>query len=143
MKKISMMLGLLCFAAGQALAGNTAGQAASGADVNGVAAASDWDHDPVGGVLDRIRDRWRNHPGANPPWGRLPVPGLVSTTVICASQNYGYRTCDSGVAVILSVGVQQLSKAPCQEGVSWGHDRANIWVTNGCRASFTVSGLRP
>lgn len=34
--------------------------------------------------------------------------------------------------------VNQLSRAQCQEGYSWGQDRRGIWVSNGCRAEFVV-----
>jgi hypothetical protein len=35
--------------------------------------------------------------------------------------------------------LQQLSKAPCQEGSSWGYSGgASLWVSGGCRARFGV-----
>lgn len=34
--------------------------------------------------------------------------------------------------------VRQHSKAPCQEGASWGYDHRGIWVARGCRATFVT-----
>ncbi len=33
---------------------------------------------------------------------------------------------------------RQLSRAACIEGRSWGRDRGGVWVSNGCRAEFSV-----
>ena len=33
----------------------------------------------------------------------------------------------------------QLSRASCYEGSTWGIDDSRIWVSNGCRATFSVS----
>ena len=33
---------------------------------------------------------------------------------------------------------EQLSRAPCRFGSSWGYDRRAIWVADGCRAEFVV-----
>lgn len=35
-----------------------------------------------------------------------------------------------------SVLVQQLSKAPCIEGRTWGSDPHSVWIKGGCRANF-------
>lgn len=35
--------------------------------------------------------------------------------------------------------VRQLSRSPCIEGRTWGHDRGGVWVTQGCRADFSAS----
>lgn len=32
--------------------------------------------------------------------------------------------------------VNQLSRAECREGYSWGQDRRGVWVAYGCRAEF-------
>ncbi len=34
--------------------------------------------------------------------------------------------------------VEQLSRAPCVEDRTWGHDRQGVWVERGCRAVFDV-----
>ena len=34
--------------------------------------------------------------------------------------------------------VEQLSRAACEEGVTWGYDRRGIWVTNGCAGEFEL-----
>ena len=33
---------------------------------------------------------------------------------------------------------RQLSRTNCSEGYNWGVDRRGVWVTQGCRAEFTV-----
>lgn len=35
-----------------------------------------------------------------------------------------------------SVLLQQMSRAPCDEGVSWGIEPHGVWVRNGCRGTF-------
>ena len=34
--------------------------------------------------------------------------------------------------------VRQLSRSACEEGRSWGLDRAGVWVGQGCRAEFEI-----
>ena len=34
--------------------------------------------------------------------------------------------------------VNQISRAQCTEGYSWGYDRRGVWVSQGCRADFEV-----
>lgn len=58
-------------------------------------------------------------------------------TVRCESQNGRYQSCgiDTRGGVRLS---RQLSSQGCWQNDTWGYDRNRIWVTNGCRAEFTV-----
>lgn len=57
--------------------------------------------------------------------------------VICESKNGRREVCEADLAdgIVL---VQQLSKARCAHGQSWGYDleKAQIWVDQGCRAEF-------
>lgn len=59
--------------------------------------------------------------------------------VRCESRDHGTRHCraDTRGGVFL---VNQLSRADCWEGSTWGWDRGGIWVSGGCRAEFRVSG---
>ena len=34
--------------------------------------------------------------------------------------------------------LDRLSDSPCTQGRSWGYNRHEIWVDNGCRAVFEV-----
>ncbi len=34
--------------------------------------------------------------------------------------------------------INQVSRAACTEGYSWGFDRRGVWVSQGCRADFEV-----
>ncbi|MCL1633855.1 DUF3011 domain-containing protein [Luteimonas sp. SX5] len=58
-------------------------------------------------------------------------------TVRCESQGGRYQSCgvDTRGGVRLS---RQLSSQGCWQNDTWGYDRNRIWVTNGCRAEFTV-----
>ena len=61
--------------------------------------------------------------------------------VVCESQKGDRQICPAetrrGVAL-----AQQLSKASCEEGKSWGFDveRGLVWVDHGCRAEFFLGG---
>lgn len=61
--------------------------------------------------------------------------------VVCESQNNGRTNCnaDTSYGVLLT---RQISKSSCNLGSDWGYDHNGIWVTNGCRAEFTVGGYR-
>lgn len=71
---------------------------------------------------------------------RAPV-AQAQDTVRCESSGGQYRSC----AVDTRGGVRvarQLSSQGCWENDTWGYDRNRIWVTNGCRADFTVGDDR-
>lgn len=72
--------------------------------------------------------RWR--PGPN--WNRR-------FSVSCESQDGNYRFCqvDLGGAGRASV-QRQLSKTRCVRNRNWGSNRAGVWVSDGCRAVFTI-----
>jgi hypothetical protein len=58
-------------------------------------------------------------------------------SVTCSSEDGRQRTCawtDRGRPFLL----EQLSRTPCTEGRTWGYDRGNIWVSQGCRGRFGV-----
>ena len=59
--------------------------------------------------------------------------------VRCESKDARRQQCqvDTGGTVKLR---RQLSKAPCVEGKSWGHDRGGIWVERGCLGDFEIGG---
>jgi len=71
--------------------------------------------------------------GAEDGSGFVDVPRQVT----CESKGGQRREC--GVSVMRKVTlVKQLSNAACEEGRSWGWDRAGIWVDGGCRAEFSA-----
>lgn len=55
--------------------------------------------------------------------------------IMCQSRSGQHITCDADASdgVIL---LTQLSDAGCYEGSTWGYNRREIWVANGCRAVF-------
>ena len=58
-------------------------------------------------------------------------------TLRCESDRDRRRECEIpyGAAVRL---IDRMSDAPCSFGRSWGYNRREIWVDNGCRAVFEV-----
>lgn len=60
------------------------------------------------------------------------------STVRCESNDGRTNRCgiDGRGRVQLS---RQLSRSACIEGRTWGSDRNSVWVSDGCRAEFTVS----
>jgi|GEM_PF-94942 len=61
--------------------------------------------------------------------------GNQTNRIVCSSQNLARRSCaiPNGAKVQLH---KQLSKTSCVG--KWGYNRREIWVTNGCRAEFSV-----
>ncbi len=68
---------------------------------------------------------------------RLGASAASADTVTCASDGHDHQYCtaDTRDGVVL---VDQLSRAGCWKGDTWGYDRRGIWVANGCRAVFRV-----
>ena len=62
--------------------------------------------------------------------------------VTCESQGYNYRECGSYyIRRIDTVRlVQQHSKTFCRYRQNWGANPWMIWVDDGCRATFEVTG---
>jgi hypothetical protein len=60
-----------------------------------------------------------------------------SRTIRCESSDYRQQYCrtDTRGGVRLS---RQLSDSACIQGRSWDYDRDGVWVSNGCKADFTV-----
>jgi len=60
-------------------------------------------------------------------------------SVTCESQGGDNRFCQvdvgGGGRVYLE---RQLSNTPCYEGQNWGWNRAGVWVSQGCRATFVI-----
>jgi Protein of unknown function (DUF3011) len=70
--------------------------------------------------------------GYNAPIIAPPVSG----NIVCQSQNYAQNYCPIGQFFTRAWLVAQRSRAPCQQGRSWGYDRNGIWVTQGCEGEF-------
>ncbi|TCI07437.1 DUF3011 domain-containing protein [Dyella soli] len=74
-------------------------------------------------------DDWR--PG--PDWDR-------EIRLQCESNDHEYHFCQvdvggRGYARLM----RQLSGSACEEGYSWGWNRAGVWVSKGCRGLFSVN----
>jgi hypothetical protein len=74
----------------------------------------------------------------SPERGSLGVPRAeAATRLVCSSANFDYSYCrvDTRAGVRF---LQQLSRAPCVQGRTWGTDPHGIWVDRGCSAQFAV-----
>ena len=99
-----------------------------------------WDGGWQGGGRGRDDDdddddgRWRGGGGwrPGPDWDR-------EIRLQCESNEKRYQFCQvdvggRGRARLL----RQLSDSPCEEGYSWGWNRAGVWVAKGCRGLFSI-----
>jgi hypothetical protein len=89
-------------------------------------------------------------PGGYPPGGYPPPPPAGGgwrpgpdwdreIRFSCESADKRYQFCQvdvggRGQARLL----RQLSGSPCEEGYSWGWNRAGVWVSKGCRGLFAI-----
>ncbi|MEO7065184.1 MAG: DUF3011 domain-containing protein [Dokdonella sp.] len=82
--------------------------------------------------------------GDRPDYGNggdwRPGPGFdTSIRVRCASQGYHYNMCQVDTGRGSSVRVErQISNTRCEQGRTWGFNRAGIWVDGGCEAIFRI-----
>jgi hypothetical protein len=58
-------------------------------------------------------------------------------TLVCESHGRGRSYCraDTRFGVRLT---HQLSRTHCSRDRTWGFDRKHVWVSDGCRAEFTL-----
>ena len=68
--------------------------------------------------------------------GAVAYMAPVSGTIVCESRDYTQNFCPVGQFFSRAWLVTQRSRAPCQQGRSWGYDRNGIWVTQGCEGEF-------
>jgi len=71
--------------------------------------------------------------------GAAPRPAQAQNVITCESHGGRRQTCsvDTRGGVRL---VRRLSDNPCVQGRSWGTTSRGVWVDDGCRAQFAVSG---
>jgi hypothetical protein len=62
-------------------------------------------------------------------------------TVICESHDRQRDWCEADTRNGVEL-VEQLSRAACIEGETWGTGRRGIWVSGGCRAEFALGSER-
>lgn len=69
----------------------------------------------------------------------LPLSAQSQNSIRCESHGGQYQHCRvrDGLGAYVKL-TNKLSKSSCQQGISWGVDRAGIWVNKGCRAEFTI-----
>lgn len=66
------------------------------------------------------------------------VATVAAQQITCDSYDNRPQYCPADTRAGVRL-VRQYSKAPCQEGVSWGYDYRGIWVSRGCRAMFVTN----
>lgn len=64
-------------------------------------------------------------------------PSQAMRTLVCESHGRGrsYCSADTRFGVRLT---RQISKTNCSRNHTWGSDAKHVWVSNGCRAEFTL-----
>jgi hypothetical protein len=75
-----------------------------------------------------------------PPPPPPPPQGPQRSIVTCSSEGGRMARCYVGRAYVRFL--ERISSAACTANVNWGYDRraGQIWVTDGCRARFEVTG---
>jgi hypothetical protein len=72
--------------------------------------------------------------------GLLLRPGAAAAEqVTCESIGQKQVSCEMNTRGEVRL-VQQLSRAACTEGVTWGLSKHSVWVSQGCRAVFASDG---
>ena len=67
-------------------------------------------------------------------WG---ADARADDTITCESRNDRYQSCSIATAGYVTL-ERQLSGAACTQGRTWDYNRREIWVDDGCRATFRV-----
>jgi len=65
-----------------------------------------------------------------------PVRRHQVYSVTCGSEDGRYRSCAWDRSQGRPVLIEQISRAACIEGSSWGYGRDGLWVDRGCRGRF-------
>jgi hypothetical protein len=74
-----------------------------------------------------------------PPGGWNPAQPFE---LVCESRSHRWASCPANIHGSVQI-VRQISNAPCIRNQTWGQIRNEaIWVSNGCRARFQISGTR-
>ena len=69
--------------------------------------------------------------------GLWSVDARADDYVTCESRNDRYQRCQIATAGYVTLD-RQLSGASCTQGRTWDYSRREIWVDDGCRATFRV-----
>ena len=69
--------------------------------------------------------------------GLLSIDARADDTITCESRNDRYQSCSIATAGYVTL-ERQLSGTACTQGRTWDYNRREIWVDDGCRATFRV-----
>ncbi|HVF34023.1 MAG TPA: DUF3011 domain-containing protein [Candidatus Saccharimonadia bacterium] len=70
-----------------------------------------------------------------------PALAPAQERIHCSSREFRDNYCPADTRAGVEI-IRQTSRAPCEEGRSWGYDRRGVWVTGGCEAEFLVGARR-
>jgi hypothetical protein len=71
-------------------------------------------------------------------WRPSPAAAQAGSVVTCESRGSSREQCRIPADVRVEL-TKHLSDTPCEQGRNWGVSSGYIWVSNGCRAEFTVT----
>jgi hypothetical protein len=110
-----------------------------------------WGHGPGWGPGGPGGPGWGHGPGwgpggpgvpppGGPGWGQPvpPPPSFQTQFVNCDSANYQMSYCPVNGYIMGAQVTQQRSFASCELGRSFGYQGNQLWVSDGCRATFAV-----
>ncbi len=75
--------------------------------------------------------------GANAAPSPVFPAGAGGNTIVCESEFRQYRYCPAATGGAASI-KRQLSPTACVQGQNWGYDRNGVWVSDNCRAEFSI-----
>ncbi|MGZ3670352.1 MAG: DUF3011 domain-containing protein [Bdellovibrionota bacterium] len=98
-----------------------------------------WDHGPRGPGWDHgpRGPGWGPGPGFPPP--PPPPPPVFTQFIECDSAGYNVSYCPVPGFIVNAQVTNQRSFAACELGQSYGYQGNNVWVKDGCRATFAVT----
>lgn len=97
------------------------------------------DRSDAGWTMDEISNDIRTT-SADPNWH--PGPTWKASDVICTSIDNKYKECSLPANTRAQLS-DQMSEASCVSGQDWGQKGSVVWVSNGCRARFSLTAMTP
>lgn len=88
------------------------------------------------GCRAEFYDSYNSGNGNGNGWGNDNNWGNNNYSVTCAGDGGNYKTCAWDPRYGSPRLIQQLSRASCVSGRTWGYDSRGLWVSDGCRARF-------
>ena len=96
-----------------------------------------WVNQGCRGNFASVVQRQHRRRGGGGSGGYVPPQQQAGTVIRCESHDQRQAYCALPFRGRVRL-VNQVSRAACTEGYSWGYDRRGVWVSQGCRADFQV-----